>query len=134
MQSILNYDQQYYNNGIKYLCGIDEAGRGPLAGPVVAAAVILASGTCGYGPEMNEYVPLGSLGGFVTKGISLQPRAGNPQRRICESSSGVINSFGLENVGVERFLADYQPRIKDYDCVKIVNILGFENLLRMFTF
>ncbi len=65
--------------------------------------VLTASGTFGYGKEFEGLMPLAALGGLVTKGISPNPRFGNPAPRICETASGMLNSIGLENVGVEGF-------------------------------
>ena len=63
--------------------------------------MLTASGTFGYGKEFEQLTDLGTLGGLVTKGISPKPRFGNATPRICETASGMLNSIGLENVGVE---------------------------------
>ena len=68
-----------------------------------ANPVLTASGTCGYGAELAESFPLASIGGLCTKGISLEPRAGNPAPRICETAAGMLNSIGLANLGQGRF-------------------------------
>jgi len=62
--------------------------------------VILASGTCGYGPELADIIDLESLGAIVVKGISLEPRPGNPPPRLAETPCGLLNAIGLENAGL----------------------------------
>jgi dihydroorotate dehydrogenase (NAD+) catalytic subunit len=86
--------------------------------------VLTASGTFGYGKESDGLLPLASLGGLVTKGISPQPRSGNPSPRICETASGMLNSIGLENVGVEGFAADKLPFLRTCGTKVLVNFFG----------
>lgn len=86
--------------------------------------VIAASGTFGYGLEFLPFFDLGELGGFVTKGLSPQPRAGNPPARICETPSGMLNTIGLQNVGVAAFLADKLPPLAAFDTAVIPNVFG----------
>ncbi len=86
--------------------------------------VLTASGTFGYGREFADYVDLNSLGGVVVKGISLQPRRGNPPPRVVETSCGMLNAIGLENVGVDRFISEKMPALRRYDTAVVVNILG----------
>jgi len=86
--------------------------------------VILASGTSGYGEECARFIDLNRLGGIVVKGTSLMPRLGNPPQRIAETSSGIISSIGLQNVGVDRFISDKLPFLKKFDVRTIVNIVG----------
>lgn len=86
--------------------------------------VLTASGTFGYAEEFASLVDLKRLGGVVVKGISLKPRPGNPPPRIVETPCGMLNAIGLENVGVERFLAEKMPFLRDCGCRVIVNILG----------
>ncbi len=86
--------------------------------------VMTASGTFGYGGEYSEFVDLGRLGAIVVKGLSLQPREGNPSPRIWETPCGMINSIGLQNVGLERFLKEKLPYIRRFQTPVIVNILG----------
>lgn len=86
--------------------------------------VMTASGTFGYGAEFAGLLDLSRLGALVTKGISLEPRAGNPPPRIAECASGMLNAIGLENVGVERFLAEKMPFLRRFGAKTIVNILG----------
>lgn len=66
--------------------------------------VALASGTCGFGKEMNEYFDIQKLGGLCSKGLTLNPRGGNDGIRIWETPSGIMNSVGLENPGVKHFI------------------------------
>ncbi len=86
--------------------------------------VLLASGTCGYGGELADLVDLSLLGGIVVKGLSLKPREGNPPPRIWETPCGLLNSIGLENVGVESFVRDKLPYLSRLNTVVIANILG----------
>ncbi len=86
--------------------------------------VCTASGTYGYGLEYEDFLDPGKLGALFTKAITLKPRAGNPPPRICETPSGMLNSIGLENPGLEYFLENDAPRLGEYDCKVIVNING----------
>lgn len=86
--------------------------------------VLTASGTFGYGREFAHLVNLHRLGGIVVKGISLEPRPGNPPPRIVETACGMLNAIGLENVGVERFLGEKLPWLRGTGARIIVNILG----------
>lgn len=86
--------------------------------------VMTASGTFGYGREFEELVPLSALGGLVTKGISPNPRFGNPAPRICETASGMLNSIGLENVGVEGFATQKLPFLRTCGTKVLVNFFG----------
>ena len=86
--------------------------------------VILASGTVSYGEELSQLTDLSRIGGIVTKAISLEPRTGNPPRRIAETPSGMINAIGLANVGLERFIAEKAPFLRTLDTAVIVNIAG----------
>ncbi|MDX9806283.1 MAG: dihydroorotate dehydrogenase [bacterium] len=83
--------------------------------------ILTASGTFGYGPEFSDYLDLNKIGGFCTKGISIEPRGGNPAPRIVETASGMLNSIGLENCGSEAFLTKVMPTIKDVKSAIIVN-------------
>jgi len=83
---------------------------------------MLASGTVGYGNEIAEFSNLNKLGGIVTKSLSLKPRKGNPPQRIVETSAGMLNAIGLANVGVEVFLKEKIPFLKQYDVPLICNI------------
>lgn len=86
--------------------------------------VMTASGTFGYAREFEPYVNLHRLGAVVVKGISLKPRMGNPPPRIVETSCGMLNAIGLENVGVERFIIDKMDSLKNINVPVLVNILG----------
>ena len=83
-----------------------------------------ASGTFGYGSEFASYVNLHRLGAIVVKGISLLPRAGNKPPRIVETTGGMLNAIGLENVGVEKFIREKMPFLREITTPVIVNILG----------
>jgi dihydroorotate dehydrogenase (NAD+) catalytic subunit len=103
--------------------------EGPDLGVVIGGVslknpVMAASGTFGYGQEYQEFVDPVELGAVVTKGISLEPRAGNPPPRIVETAAGMLNAIGLENVGLQAFVADKLPWLKDRGVVVIANILG----------
>ena len=86
--------------------------------------VITASGTFGYGEEAAEIYDLSCLGAVTAKGISLQPQRGNRPPRICETPAGMLNAIGLQNVGVEAFIRDKLPFLKQWDTRVIVNIYG----------
>ncbi|MEA3468778.1 MAG: dihydroorotate dehydrogenase [Thermodesulfobacteriota bacterium] len=86
--------------------------------------VMTASGTFGYAREFEPYVNLHRLGAVVVKGISLEPRAGNPSPRIVETSCGMLNAIGLENVGVERFISEKMESLQGLNVPVVVNILG----------
>lgn len=86
--------------------------------------VLSASGTWGYGLELAGLVPPGRIGGVVTKGLSLAPRRGNPPPRICETAGGMLNSIGLENIGVEAFLRDKLPTLREAGALVVVNFFG----------
>lgn len=84
--------------------------------------VLTASGTFGYGLEFSAYGDLTALGGLVVKGLSLQPRAGNPTPRIAETTAGMLNAVGLQNDGVEAFCREKLPRLPWRDTAVIANI------------
>ncbi len=86
--------------------------------------IIAASGTFGYGEEMNEFFPVTLLGAVSTKGLSLRPREGNPMPRIVETPSGMINAIGLNNVGIEAFIRDKLPFLEKNRVLTIANIFG----------
>lgn len=86
--------------------------------------VIPASGAFGYGREYEVLYPLSKLGGISVKGTTLNPKDGNPPPRIAETPSGMLNSVGLQNGGVEKFLKYELPHLKDKDVVVIANIAG----------
>lgn len=84
--------------------------------------IMLASGTVGYGSEIAEFIDLNKIGAIVTKSLSLKPRKGNPPQRITETPAGMLNAIGLANVGVEVFLKEKIPFLKNYDVPLICNI------------
>lgn len=84
--------------------------------------VMTGSGTFGYGPEYSEYVDLSKVGAVVVKGITPKPRAGNKGCRIAETPSGMLNSIGLENPGVDEFIKTTLPQISGYNVPIIVNV------------
>ncbi len=86
--------------------------------------VLTASGTFGYGLEFADFVDLNSLGGFIVKGTTLNPREGNDYPRMVETPSGMLNCVGLQNKGVEYFCEHIYPQIKDFDTNVLVNVSG----------
>ena len=99
--------------------------RVSLAGLELVNPVIAASGTFGYGIEFEEIVSLERIGGFVTKGISLEPMAGHTAPRIIQTAAGMLNAIGLQNVGVEDFLSRKLPPLSRYPrCKVIINVFG----------
>lgn len=84
--------------------------------------VFVASGTFGYGDEVSELVNLDKLGGIMTKSLSLKPRDGNPPPRITETPGGMLNSIGLANIGVEKFVEEKLPALEGHSCAVIANI------------
>jgi dihydroorotate dehydrogenase (NAD+) catalytic subunit len=98
----------------------------PLAGLELTSPIIAASGTFGYGIEYEEIVSLDKIGGFVTKGISLEPIVGNAPPRIVQTAAGMLNAIGLQNIGVEEFIANKLPPLRRYPrCNVIVNVFGY---------
>ncbi len=96
------------------LCGVS------LRNPVLAA-----SGTFGYGIEFASVVDLNKLGGIVTKGLSREPIKGNPAPRLYETSAGMINSVGLQNVGIRAFIRDKLPQLRRFAVPIFVNVFGY---------
>jgi len=86
--------------------------------------VLTASGTFGYGEEFADFIDLGQLGGIVVKAVTGKNRDGNPYPRMAETPSGMLNSVGLQNKGVEYFVNEIYPRIKDFNTNVIVNVSG----------
>jgi len=86
--------------------------------------VMPASGTFGYGQEYAPYLDLNQLGAIVTKGLSLDPKAGNPTPRIAETTGGMLNAIGLQNVGVDAFINQKMPFLEQFDTPIIVNFFG----------
>ena len=94
------------------------------AGIEMKNPVTVASGTFGYGREFNDFFDLSKLGGIITKGTSLKPRSGNKPPRVCETASGMLNSIGLQNPGVEYFAQNDLPFLRKFDTAIIVNACG----------
>jgi dihydroorotate dehydrogenase (NAD+) catalytic subunit len=86
--------------------------------------VLVASGTFGYGEEMAGFTNLSRLGGIVTKTVTRVPRSGNPPPRTVETATGMLNSIGLENVGIERFIEEKMPFLRRVKTAVIANIAG----------
>jgi dihydroorotate dehydrogenase (NAD+) catalytic subunit len=86
--------------------------------------VMTASGTCGYGEELVDFYDVAKLGGMVLKGITSKNRDGNPYPRMAETASGMLNTVGLQNKGVDDFIQNIYPRIRDYDTALIANVNG----------
>ncbi|MGV8096645.1 MAG: dihydroorotate dehydrogenase [Mangrovibacterium sp.] len=86
--------------------------------------VLTASGTCGFGEEIADFVDLSALGGVVMKGTTLKPREGNDYPRMAETASGMLNAVGLQNKGVNNFIKNIYPNIKDISTNFIVNVNG----------
>ena len=95
-----------------------------IGGLTLKNPVMTASGTFGYGEEYAPFVDLNRLGAVVVKGLSLEPRDGNPPPRIMETPSGMLNAVGLQNIGVQAFVEKKLPFLKQYDTAVIVNIFG----------
>src|SRR3954449_611173 len=96
------------------LCGI------PLRNPVLAA-----SGTFGYGLEFAKLVPLDKLGAIITKGLSREPIDGHPAPRLWHTEAGMINSVGLQNVGVAAFIRDKLPKLREFTVPVFANVFGY---------
>jgi dihydroorotate dehydrogenase (NAD+) catalytic subunit len=103
---------------------------GPL---MIANPVLVASGTFGYGDEYAHVLDVGALGGVITKTVTLAPRAGNPAQRIAETPAGMLNSIGLENVGLEKFRSEKVPRLRALGATIIASVGGEtpDELVRM---
>lgn len=97
-----------------------------IAGVRFKNPVVTASGTFGFGREFSQIYDLSKLGGIACKGITLKPRDGNPPPRIAETPSGILNSVGLQNPGVDWFVKHEVPWLKKYDTVIIANVAGNE--------
>lgn len=86
--------------------------------------VMTASGTFGFGTEYTDYIDLAKLGGICVKGTTLEPRQGNDYPRMAETPMGMLNAVGLQNKGVDYFISDIYPAIKDFDTHIVVNVSG----------
>jgi len=96
-----------------------------LAGLHLNNPIIAASGTFGYGEEFERFTELRRIGGICVKGTSAQPIDGNLPPRLFPTASGMLNSIGLENVGVDAFIRDKMPFLRSADCAVFVNVFGF---------
>lgn len=103
-----------------------------LAGISMKNPLMTASGTFGFGEEFADFIDLSEVGAIVVKGITREPRKGNPGRRMAETPSGMLNCIGLQNPGVDVFLRDTLPRIRRYGAPIIANING--NLVEDYAF
>jgi dihydroorotate dehydrogenase (NAD+) catalytic subunit len=88
--------------------------------------ILASSGTFGYGLEFASLVDLNALGGFVVKGLSREPIEGNPPPRLVETAAGMLNSIGLQNVGVKAFVADKLPQLARLDTAVFANVFGYQ--------
>lgn len=95
-----------------------------LAGVVLKNPVVTASGTFGFGREYGQFFDLSELGGICVKGLTAAPRQGNPPPRIAETPMGILNSVGLQNPGVDVFIEQELPFLRQYDVRVIANISG----------
>lgn len=95
-----------------------------IAGIRIKNPVMTASGTFGYGEEYAEFMDLGRLGAVVVKGLSLQPREGNPPPRVVETAAGMLNAIGLQNIGIEAFVREKLPFLRQFDTAVIANFFG----------
>jgi dihydroorotate dehydrogenase (NAD+) catalytic subunit len=90
----------------------------------LANPVFTASGTCGYADELADFMDVNQLGGFITKSITSKPRKGNPTPRIVETDSGMLNAIGLANIGVEKFIEEKIPLLRQMKPAVFVNVAG----------
>ena len=95
-----------------------------LAGMVMKNPIVVASGTFGFGREYSQFYDLSELGGICAKGLTLHRREGNPAPRIAETPMGILNSVGLQNPGVDAFIEEEMPFLRQYDVKIIANISG----------
>ena len=94
------------------------------AGIKLANPVFTASGTCGYADELADFTDINALGGFITKSITAKPRKGNPTPRIVETDSGMLNAIGLANLGLDAFIKEKLPLLKQTSPAVFVNVAG----------
>ncbi|MBI5407672.1 MAG: dihydroorotate dehydrogenase [Nitrospirae bacterium] len=95
-----------------------------IAGIKLRNPVMLASGTARYGEEISHHCDLNQIGAIIVKGIALKPTPGNPPPRICETPSGMLNAIGLPNIGVDAFIKEKLPFLRQFDTRVLVNIFG----------
>ena len=102
------------------MCKLEiQIGKLTLANPILTA-----SGTFGYGEEFSNFIDLNRLGGIVTKAVTYEPRIGNPSPRIAETPCGMLNSIGLTNSGVKKFIEEKLPFLNSLKTSVIVNVAG----------
>lgn len=94
------------------------------AGIPLANPIFLASGTSGYADELTDFMDLSTVGGLVTKSITVKPRPGNPTPRIVETDAGMLNAIGLANLGLEAFIEEKVPILERLNTVVFVNVAG----------
>lgn len=103
----------------------EAVGLGVKIGPLeLKNPVMTASGTFGYGLEFEPFVDLSRLGAVVVKGLSLEPRPGNPPPRIVETAGGMLNAIGLQNIGIRAFIQEKMPLLRQLGVTVIANIFG----------
>jgi dihydroorotate dehydrogenase (NAD+) catalytic subunit len=95
-----------------------------IAGVRFSNPVLVASGTFGYGEEYNELIDISKLGGIITKSVTIEPREGNPPPRTVETPCGMLNAIGLTNMGVDRFIREKLPFLRNQKTKVIVNVAG----------
>ena len=125
-----------HGGGADFLLGRTRPGRGlrrmtpelgtTLCGIALRNPVLAASGTFAYGVEFEKLVDLNALGGFVVKGLSREPIEGNPPPRVYESEGGMINSIGLQNIGVRAFVRDKLPALARLRTAVFANVFGYQ--------
>jgi dihydroorotate dehydrogenase (NAD+) catalytic subunit len=98
--------------------------RVDIGGLIIKNPVMTASGTFGYGKEYAPYLDISRLGAIITKGVSLEPRAGNKPPRIMETACGMHNAIGLENPGAHAFIKDELPLLREFEVPVIANVFG----------
>ncbi len=86
--------------------------------------IVLASGTVGYGSEINQFFPISDVGGIMLKAVTVKPRIGNPPNRIAECKSAIINAIGLANKGLDYFESNIIPEVNKLDTIRIANVAG----------
>ncbi len=96
-----------------------------LCGVSLKTPVLAASGTFAYGVEFREHLDLAGLGGVIVKGLSREPMDGNPPPRMFETQSGMLNSIGLQNIGVRAFVRDKLPELRELGVTTFANIFGY---------
>ncbi|VAX21361.1 Dihydroorotate dehydrogenase (NAD(+)), catalytic subunit [hydrothermal vent metagenome] len=98
--------------------------KNKIAGIEFESPILGASGTFGYGLLYDRFYDISAIGGFVTKGLSLEPRPGNPAPRICETPGGMLNAIGLQNIGFQKFTQQKMPKLRGRSVKVIANFFG----------